>query len=84
MQKAAAPIAIRLVAIARSSRRSAPATRFLCAPHCAINRPAAVARVPSPTTETTIRWRSRLPPSRPASRVSTRPPVSAMIGEIPA
>ncbi len=48
MQKAAAAMQMRLVAIARSSRRSAPAIRFLCAPHWAISSPAAAASVPRP------------------------------------
>jgi hypothetical protein len=70
------------VVIARSSSRRAPATRFFWSPHCAINRPAAAARVAKPTIETTIRCCLRLPNS-PASSATTIPPVSAMIGEIP-
>ena len=45
MQKAAATIAIRLTASARSSSRSAPATRSFCSPHCQMQSPAAAASV---------------------------------------
>ena len=63
---------IRLVVIARSSSRRAPATRSFWAPHCAISRPAAAPSVAKPTIETTIRCCLRLPNS-PASSASDGP-----------